>query len=235
MMASWIACPCVCETVEMSTPRPRVTKRNSTEPRVKVATEPRKGTSKSTMPTATMTAMSMAAIGEVGGDLADEDVARAERHDGELLHGARLALAHHAERGRDGADEDEDDAAQPGHHDHRRAQVGVEEDLGLGRADDGESLLRRGGERRTRRRPNRRRPTADPAPYDPCRSPAIACAAEMRRSAAWAAKSSDPSISTVAGSPAAAGVTKATTASPRRSASSAAARSSPGLTATTSN
>ena len=51
MIASWIAWPWVCETVEMSTPTPSVTKRKSAEPRAKVATEPRKGTSKISMPT----------------------------------------------------------------------------------------------------------------------------------------------------------------------------------------
>ncbi len=45
-------------------------------------------------------------------------------------------------------------------------------------------------------------PGDEPAPSASCRPPAIAWAAETRRSAAWAAKSSDPSISTVAASPA---------------------------------
>ena len=46
---------------------------------------------------------------QVGSDLADEHVARPERHHGELLHRAGLTLADHAQRGGEGADEDEDE------------------------------------------------------------------------------------------------------------------------------
>ena len=96
----------------MSTPVPRVTKRNSSAPSANVATEPRKGTSNSSMPATTTITMSAAAMSRYGADLAEEDVARPERHHGELLHGAALTLAHHAERRGDGADEHEDDAAE---------------------------------------------------------------------------------------------------------------------------
>ena len=62
IIASWMACPWVWETLEMSTPVPRVTNRNSRAPSAKVATEPRKGTSNSSMPATTTITMSSAAM-----------------------------------------------------------------------------------------------------------------------------------------------------------------------------
>ena len=62
MMASWIAWPCVCETVEMKIPMLRVTNRKSRAPSAKAATDPRKGTEKIAMPAATITTMSIVAI-----------------------------------------------------------------------------------------------------------------------------------------------------------------------------
>src|SRR5665647_2706949 len=62
MIASWMAWPWVCDTVEMSTPMPSVTNRKSAAPRANTATEPRKGTSKSSMPAPTTITMSRAAI-----------------------------------------------------------------------------------------------------------------------------------------------------------------------------
>ena len=61
MMASWMACPWVSDTVEMSTPMPTVTNRNSTAPRAKTSGDPAKGTLNSSTPTATITARSTTA------------------------------------------------------------------------------------------------------------------------------------------------------------------------------
>jgi len=52
-----------------------------------------------------------------------------------LFHGAALPLADHSQSGGHGADEHEDDAAQPGDHDDRRTQLGVEEHVDLGGGD----------------------------------------------------------------------------------------------------
>src|SRR5665811_2331852 len=57
-----MAWPWVCDTVEMSTPMPSVTNRKSAAPRANTASEPRKGTSKSSVPAATTITMSRAAI-----------------------------------------------------------------------------------------------------------------------------------------------------------------------------
>ena len=62
MTASCSACAWVWETLEMRTPVPSVTKRKSSAPSAKVATDPRKGTSNSSMPATTTTTMSAAAM-----------------------------------------------------------------------------------------------------------------------------------------------------------------------------
>ena len=51
-MASWIAWPWFCDTLEISTPNPSVTNRNSSAPSANVSGEPRNGTPKTAMPTA---------------------------------------------------------------------------------------------------------------------------------------------------------------------------------------
>jgi hypothetical protein len=61
MMASWIACPWFCETLETRTPSPRVTNRNRSAPTTNVPTDPRNGTSKSHTPTPTTRARSIEA------------------------------------------------------------------------------------------------------------------------------------------------------------------------------
>ncbi len=77
--------------------------------------------------------MSTAAISRYGAILPTNTSAGAERHDGELLERARLALAHHAESGRDRADEDEDEAEQARDHDHRTScSSGLKRTSGVG-------------------------------------------------------------------------------------------------------
>ncbi len=212
IIASWMACPWVCDTLEMSTPVPRVTNRNSSAPSAKVATEPRNGTSKSSMPATTTITMSSGGDEQVGRDLAEEDVARPERHHGELLHGAALALAHHAERRGDGADEHEDDPAEAGDHDDGGAQARVEEDRDLDR----------GSGAAERQSPGAR-----------WSQPAARSSARLR-SAACAAKSSVPSMSTVAAPPARWRDDRDHGLAALRSASCAAALSPPASVATTS-
>src|SRR5674476_1286168 len=57
--AVWIACPVVCEIVEMKTPSPSTTNRNSAAPSTKTNTIPLNGTSKSNMPSVVMMSMSI--------------------------------------------------------------------------------------------------------------------------------------------------------------------------------
>src|SRR5665647_3044002 len=52
--AVWIACPVVCEIVEMKTPSPNTTNRNSAAPSANTNTFPLNGTSKSNMPSVVM-------------------------------------------------------------------------------------------------------------------------------------------------------------------------------------
>ncbi len=66
MTASWIAWPWFCETLEISTPTPSVTNRNSSAPSPNVAGEPRNGTPKIAMPTASTIARSTAATRKYG-------------------------------------------------------------------------------------------------------------------------------------------------------------------------
>ena len=57
--AVWIACPVVCEIVEMKTPSPSTTNRNSAAPRTNTNRFPLNGTSKSSRPSVVMMIMSM--------------------------------------------------------------------------------------------------------------------------------------------------------------------------------
>ena len=61
MTASWMAWPWVCDTLEISTPRPRVTNTNSTAPSAKTAADPLNGTPNRPTPTASTMARSAAA------------------------------------------------------------------------------------------------------------------------------------------------------------------------------
>ena len=61
MTASWMAWPWVCETLEISTPRPSVTNTNSKAPSPKVTADPRNGTPNTATPTASTTARSATA------------------------------------------------------------------------------------------------------------------------------------------------------------------------------
>ncbi len=64
--ALWIACPAVCEIVEMNTPMPRTTKRKIAAPRANVRTLPLNGTSNSSTPSTVTTIMSAAARRKYG-------------------------------------------------------------------------------------------------------------------------------------------------------------------------
>ena len=92
MNASWMAWPWFCETVEISTPMPRVTSRNSAAPRAKTATLPANGTWKTPMPIDHDEHEVDRGHDQVRRDLARDDVPGAERHDRELFQRARLPL-----------------------------------------------------------------------------------------------------------------------------------------------
>jgi hypothetical protein len=59
--ASWIAWPWFCETLEISTPIPSVTNKNSSAPNPRTSTEPRNGMSNKGTPTPRMRTISRAA------------------------------------------------------------------------------------------------------------------------------------------------------------------------------
>src|ERR1035437_297097 len=66
MKAVWIAWPAVCETVEMKTPSPSTTNRNSAAPSTNTNTLPLNGTPKRSMPSPVMMVMSIAATRKYG-------------------------------------------------------------------------------------------------------------------------------------------------------------------------
>ena len=214
-MASWMACPWVCDTVEMSTPMPRVTNRKSAEPRANTATEPRNGTSKSSMPAPTTITMSRAAM---------------------TMYGAILPTK--TSRGRNGMTASCSMVPAWRSRTTPRAVATVPTKTRMMPHSPGIMMtaVRRSGLKRisalavATEAPLGATPgCSEPPP--PCA--VIPCAFARARRAAWVANNSVPSRYSCTAAPARDGVTMAATASPRRSASRACAAPSAGRVATT--
>ena len=128
--ASWLATSWLLVTMLIRMPRERAPTRKTMDRPNRSGRLPRSGTSKRNSPTSTRQDQVEDADGEVGDELAEDQLRSGEGGGDELLHGAGLPFPGNGQRGQEGGDDHHDDRDQAGEDVVFRDHVGVEPDAG---------------------------------------------------------------------------------------------------------